>query len=136
MAHYYDAVRSGALPHGVPKDPRAAYLDSGWRSWSDWLGSLNLSTIEKRRNMRPFAEVAQFAKSLGLQSKNAWFDWTKSGSRPDDIPANPADSYREDGWLGWANFLGTTNKKAGAVVYRDFMAAREWTRIPRPSLAT
>jgi Helicase conserved C-terminal domain/Type III restriction enzyme, res subunit len=131
MAEYYDAVRSGALPQGVPKDPRVAYRNSGWRNWGDWLGTLNLGTIEKRRNMRPFTEAVKFAKSLGLQSKKAWFDWIKSGSRPDDIPANPADSYQGDGWLGWPHFLGTKNRKPGVVVYRDFTAAREWARSQR-----
>lgn len=95
MAQYYDAVRSRVLPHGVPKDPRAAYLNSGWQNWGDWLGTFNLSTTEKRRNLRPFAEAAEFAKSLGLRSKTEWFQWTKSGNRPDDIPANPATHIKE-----------------------------------------
>ena len=66
-----------------------------------------------------------------FKSKNDWFRWAKSGDRPDDIPANPADSYEKDGWPGWANFLGTKNKKAGEIVYRDFVAAREWARSQR-----
>jgi superfamily II DNA or RNA helicase len=131
MTQYYDAARSGALPQGMPKDPRAAYRDSGWRNWGDWLGTLNFGTIEKRRNMRSFTEAVEFANSLGIQSKNAWFDWIKMGSRPDDIPANPADSYQKDGWLGWPHFLGTKNRKTGEVVYRDFAAAREWARSQR-----
>jgi hypothetical protein len=65
---------------------------------------------------------------LGLQSKTEWFQWAKSGNRPIDIPVNPGDSYKGKGWQGWAHFLGTTNKKAGEVVYRDFNAAREWAR--------
>jgi hypothetical protein len=116
------------LPAGLPKDPYAAYRNSGWRSWSDWLGTTHRSTAERKRNRRPLAEAAEFAKSLGLQSKGDWFRWTKSGNRPDDIPANPADSYERDGWRGWADFLGTTNKKAGEVAYRDFVDAREWVR--------
>ena len=47
---------------------------------------------------------------------------------PDDVPANPADSYRKEGWQSWPHFLGTKNKKAGEVVYRDFVSAREWAR--------
>jgi superfamily II DNA or RNA helicase len=131
MAQYYEAVRSRALPQGVPKDPRAAYRNSGWRNWGDWLGTLKIGTIEKRRNMRPFTEAVDFARSLGVQSKKDWFDWIKSGRRPDDIPANPADTYQEDGWLGWPYFLGTKNRKPGEIVYRDFIAAREWARSQR-----
>jgi len=128
MAEYYAAARGGMLPQGLPKDPRAAYRLSGWRSSGDWLGTLRRSTIEKRRKRRPFTELLNFARSLGLQSKADWFRWAMSANRPDDIPANPADSYQADGWKGWPHFLGTTNKKSGEVVYRKFTSAREWAR--------
>jgi hypothetical protein len=94
MAQYYDAVRSRTLPHGVPKDPRVAYRNSGWQNWGDWLGTFNLGTTEKRRKMRPFAEAVEFARSLGLQSKKYWFDWVKSGGRPGDIPPTPLTRTR------------------------------------------
>ncbi|MGI8851881.1 MAG: helicase-related protein [Methyloceanibacter sp.] len=100
----------------------------GWQGWSDWLGTSLPSTIERRRKRRPFPEAAKFAKSLGLSSKTDWFRWVASGGRPADIPANPADAYEGDGWHGWAHFLGTTNKKAGDIVYREFAAARAWAR--------
>jgi superfamily II DNA or RNA helicase len=126
MAEYHSAVRRGLLPHGVPKDPRIAYRTSGWQSWGDWLGIQRQSTIEKGRIKRPFNDAVDFAHSQRLRSKNDWFLWARSGDRPDDIPVNPAYSYEE--WKGWAHFLGTKNKRAGEVVYRDFLAAREWAR--------
>ena len=125
---YYKLARDGLLPHGLPKDPRAAYLRSGWQSWPDWLGTSRQSTVEKSRKKRPFPEAVDFARSLGLKSKADWFRFTKSGSLPDDIPVNPADSYKEEGWQGWPHFLGSTNKKSGQIVYRDFVSAREWAR--------
>ena len=128
MAEYYTAVRRGLLPRRVPKDPRAAYRTSGWRSWGDWLGTLRQSAVEKGRNKRPFDEAVEFAHSLCLKSKNDWFLWVKSNDRPNDIPVNPAEAYEGKGWRGWAHFLGTKNKKAGEIVYRDFVAAREWAR--------
>ena len=128
MAAYRAAVRAGTLPSGLPKDPYAAYRNSGWQSSSDWLGTSHPSTHEKNRKKRSFGELLGFARSLGLQSKTEWFRWAKSGNRPIDIPVNPANSYKGEGWQGWAHFLGTTNKKAGDVVYRDFPDAREWAR--------
>ena len=128
MGAYRAAARARTLPPGLPKDPYAAYHNSGWQSWNDWLGTSHPSTQEKDRKKKPFCEVLNFARSLGLQSKTEWFQWAKSGKRPIDIPVNPADSYKGKGWQGWAHFLGTTNKKAGEVVYRDFNASREWAR--------
>jgi hypothetical protein len=112
----------------LPKDPYAAYRHSGWRGWSDWVGTSRKSTQEKGKNKRSFAETTEFAQSLNLKSKTEWFKWTKANSLPDGIPANPADSYQGNGWQGWSHFLGTTNKKAGDVIYRDFADAREWAR--------
>jgi hypothetical protein len=128
QAEYYAVGRAGLLPQGLPKDPRAAYHQSGWQSWGDWLGTNRQSTIEKRRKRRPFTEVAAFARSLSLRSKSDWFRWAETANRPDDVPVNPADAYQGDGWRGWAHFLGTTNKKPGDIVYRDFIDAREWAR--------
>jgi superfamily II DNA or RNA helicase len=128
-AEFYAVARLGELPAGVPKDPQAAYRNSGWKGWGDFVGTGNKGTVEKSRNLRPFGEAAEFARSLGLGSKTEWFQWTKkSSNRPNGIPANPADSYQGRGWQGWAHFLGTKNIKAGDVVYRDFSGARQWAR--------
>jgi superfamily II DNA or RNA helicase len=125
----YDALaRAGELPQGLPKDPYAAYRQSGWQNWSDYLGTSRQSTVEIGRKKRPFAELLKFARSLGLKSKTDWFRWAMSGNRPDDVPANPADSYQKEGWQSWPHLLGTTNKKAGEVIYRDFTDVREWAR--------
>ena len=111
QAEYYAAGRLGVLPPGLPKDPRAAYLFSGWRSWSDWLGTARQSTLEKRQTRRPFPELVNFVRSLGLRSKGDWFRWAKSGRRPEDIPANPADAYKGEGWQTWPHFLGQRIRK-------------------------
>jgi hypothetical protein len=128
MAAYRAAAQDGALPLGLPKDPYAAYRNSGWQSSSDWLGTSHPSTHEKNRKKRSFTELLGFARSLGLRSKSDWFRYAKAGDRPADIPVNPADSYRGEGWQGWPHFLGTTNKKAGEVTYRDFIDGRGWAR--------
>jgi hypothetical protein len=131
QAEYFAAGRRGLLPPGLPKDPRAAYLLFGWKSWGDWLGSARQSTLEKRQTRRPFPELVAFVRSLGLRSKGDWFRWAKFGGRPDDIPANPADSYKGEGGQSWPHFLGSTNKKAGEIIYRTFPEAREWARSRR-----
>jgi hypothetical protein len=131
MQAYYAVGRAGMLPQGLPKDPRAAYRNSGWQSWSHWLGTSRPSTAERKRNRRSFNETVDFARSLALTSKADWFRWAASSDRPSDIPVNPAEAYNGDGWQGWAHFLGTTNKKPGEIVYREFIGARDWVRSQR-----
>jgi hypothetical protein len=128
QAEYYAAARKGALPQGLPKAPDSAYRLSGWRSWGDWLGSGRQSWLEKNQKRRPFPEVLDFVRSLGLQGRTDWRRWVRSGQCPDDIPTTPERSFRAEGWQGWAHFLGTTDKKSGDTVWRKFADAREWVR--------
>ena len=56
MAAYRAAARAGTLRPGLPKDPYAAYRNSGWQSWNDWLGTSHPSTREKNRKKKSFGE--------------------------------------------------------------------------------
>ena len=58
------------------------------------------------RKWRSFAEARTFARSRGLTSKRAWYDWCASGARPDDIPADPCRTYKDQGWAGYGDWLG------------------------------
>lgn len=48
--------------------------------------------------------------------------------RPLDIPTNPHDFYKDEGWISWVNWLGT-----GAIGYKNhewlpFKDARKFAR--------
>ena len=107
MAEYYAVARSGVLPKGLPKDPRAAYLNSGWKNQGDWLGTFRKGTVETGRTFLSYHEAEEFARSLHLNTKDDWFSWAKSKDRPDNIPVNPSDTYQDNGWQSWGHFLGT-----------------------------
>ena len=49
------------------------------------------------------------ARSLGLQRETPWHEWSKSGSRPADIPSHPEQTYAQKGWKSWGHWLGTTS---------------------------
>src|SRR5262249_25451100 len=63
-----------------------------------------------------------FVRNLGLASVYDWYDYCKSGKRPEDIPSNPDQLYTHSGWKGYRDWLGTE------TVWRDFKAAREYVR--------
>jgi hypothetical protein len=44
---------------------------------------------------RPFQEARIFARCLGLKNKDEWRVWSKSDKRPEDIPANPQQTYAD-----------------------------------------
>ena len=47
-----------------------------------------------------------------LQVKNTdeWKKARKVGRIPENIPSNPDKKYKDNGWKGWADFLGKSEK--------------------------
>jgi hypothetical protein len=102
------------LPDDIPRDPGGTYKDKGWKGMSHWLGTDFIATT--KRTYQSFEEAREFARSLHLQSGREWTEYTK-GKRSDlppkpvDIPTNPQQTYRDKGWNGVGDWLGTKPKK-------------------------
>jgi Phage-integrase repeat unit len=74
---------------------------------------------------RPFNEARQFVHSLDLKGQTAWNKYCKSGKKPQDIPANPRRTYKQE-WKGWGDWLGTGRIANQNKQYRSFAEAREF----------
>ena len=119
-------TKSDAKPDDIPADPRQVYKDKGWVSIGDWLGTGNIALFN--RTYRPFEEARSFIHSLGLKSKSEWVAWSKSNAKPDDIPANPPQIYKNQGWVGWGDWCGTGTIASFNRTYRPFKEARTFVR--------
>jgi hypothetical protein len=100
--------KSGQRPSDIPSSPQKTYRDDGWISWPDWLG------FEGRAppgSMLPFAVGRAYVRKLKLRSAKEWREWSKSGQRPSNIPSNPAQTYRDDGWVSWPDWLGSEGRR-------------------------
>jgi superfamily II DNA or RNA helicase len=104
------ACRERRLPRDIPSDPKRVYELAGWISTGDWLGTQYVANYY--RKFLPFEQARGFARKLKLQSESEWRAYCKSGRRPSDIPSNPGKAYRNSGWLGWGNWLGTNNTRS------------------------
>ena len=100
-AEWLQYCRSGKKPADIPTAPAQVYAHNGWAGMGDWLG-----TGARRGNWRPFSEARAFARNLKLKSGAEWHAYTKSGKKPDDVPANPHSTYAEVGWAGMPDWLG------------------------------
>jgi hypothetical protein len=112
----------GKKPDDIPVAPWQVYADVGWTSWADWLGTGTIAT--RLRQYRSFKEARAFARSLGLKSSTAWFDYCRSGAKPTDIPYNPRLTYTKVGWAGYGDWLGTGRGVPGKL--RSFKEARNY----------
>ena len=75
---------------------------------------------------RSFEDARKFACSLNFKGVNDWYKFCLSGNRPSDIPSNPSQVYKDKGWNGFGDFLGTGNMAPGTKEHRLFENARRF----------
>jgi hypothetical protein len=112
--------KSGQRPSDIPTHPDRTYRDDGWISWPDWLGS-------ERVAWKSFTEGRALARGLGLKSQKGWKEWSKSGQRPSDIPSDPDNVYRDNGWVSWPDWLGFEGRAPPGSML-PFAAGRAYVR--------
>jgi superfamily II DNA or RNA helicase len=123
-AEWFDYCRSGKKPDDIPGNPSVRYADAGWAGWGDWFGTGRL----RGAGWRSFKEARNFVHRLGLKSSAEWQDYSKSGKKPDDIPATPNQTYATSGWAGMGDWLGTQRVADRLREYWPFNKARAFVR--------
>jgi len=116
--------KSGHKPEDIPANPNRTYKQDGWKTWGDWFGSGNVSN--QLREFKPFEEARDFVHKLKLKTLKEWFDYCKSGLKPEDIPTAPNQTYKQDGWKSWGDWLGTGSIASFLREYKQFEEAREF----------
>ncbi len=124
-------LEKGTLPLDIPASPHATYAGRGWSGYGDWLGTGNIANY--LRHYRPFKEAQAFARSLGLRSVNEWKNFCTGSlqgqcSLPLDIPVSPSQTYADEGWTTWGEWLGTGIVAPRLRMYRPFEDARSFVR--------
>ena len=122
MADWRKFYKSGKKPDDIPTNPNKTYKNKGWKSWGDWLGTGTIAPF--LIEYRPFKEARVFAQNLNLKSVADWRKFCESGEKPDDIPANPDKTYKNKGWEGFGDWLGTGTIASFLREYRPFKEAR------------
>ncbi|XRB10150.1 methyltransferase domain-containing protein [Pycnococcus provasolii] len=110
---------SGARPHDIPSTPQTTYKSSGWTSYGDFLG---YAIGKVAGSYRSFEDARAYVRTLGVNSREEWRAWIKSGDRPYDIPANPEQTYKESGWTSLGDFLGYDMGKVAKTLKRKVRA--------------
>jgi len=116
--------KSESRPIDIPTDPYRIYKTSGWINWGEWLGTGNIAPFNKK--YKTFESARAFARTLKLKHSKEWRSWCKTGSKPDDIPANPSGVYKNNGWINWGDWLGVRTRRIQG--HRPFEEARRFVR--------
>jgi hypothetical protein len=122
---------SGPIPSDIPSNPNLTYENSGWRGWGDWLGTG--SVAPQHQEFRHFSDARQFVRSLHLSGQREWKTYCtrrlpNRRAKPSDVPSSPDHVYRNNGWIGWSDWLGNEFTATFARAYRPFRRARSWAR--------
>jgi superfamily II DNA or RNA helicase len=119
--------KSGNKPQNIPATPQRTYLNKGWSSFGDWLGTGRVS--DNLKKYKSYEEAIKFVHALGLNNRKDWECYCKSGNKPDDIPTYPVQSYKNKGWKGIGDWLGTGVIAFSKKEYRKFEDARDFVKL-------
>ena len=111
-------------PDDIPRNPWIIYRKRGWKGMGDWLGAM----MPRRKHWRIFVHARTYARGLGLITANEWHAFSKDPGHPDDIPATPDRLYRDTGWRGFTDWLGTGRIDNHHKRFRPFLRARAFVR--------
>jgi hypothetical protein len=119
-------TKSDDFPANIPKAPWVVYKNLGWVGFGDWLGTGTVATSS--RMYKPFEEARELVRSKNLKSRSEWNKYTKSDDFPADIPKAPWVVYKNSGWVGLGDWLGTGTVATSSRMYKPFEEARKLVR--------
>ena len=79
----------------------------------------------------PFAVGRAYVRKLKLRSQKEWVEWSKSGQRPSNIPGCPQQTYRDDGWISYPDWLGYGSAERGTAASRSSSSSSSATTAPK-----
>ena len=126
---WYAWCKEGMCPPDVPRRPDRVYKEGGWQGWGHWLGSGNTKCGTEQ--FLPYDEALAVARCLGLANQKAWHVWSREGMRPPNVPSNPNALYKDSGWQGWGDWLGTGNQSSHTKQFLTFARALALARSLR-----
>jgi exonuclease I len=121
---WQDYCKSGQKPEDIPAAPERIYKQDGWKGMGDWLGTGSISN--RLREYKSFEEARDFVHKLKVKSQKEWSEYCKSGHKPEDIPASPESTYKQAGWKGMGDWLGTGSIAPFLREYKPFEEARDF----------
>lgn len=111
-----------ARPHFIPCNPHKRYVGKGWKSWEAFLGGNYKSLAEG--DFLPYEEARTLVVEQGIKTSEEFKRWEK----PNGMPSSPTVHYREKGWKGWGEFLGTGNVHSSRRKFLSFKEARAFVQ--------
>ncbi len=132
IVEYLRAVSEGKKPGGGSPVEGVTSINNLYKvEAEEFNNAVKLKIWEKvaYRNWRPFEEAKDYVKSLNLNNAKEFRNYYgRKHNFPMDIPMYPDDVYRNKGWKGWGDYLGTGNLAPGQIKYFSYEEAKNFIK--------
>ena len=91
-------------PADIPREI-ATYYKNEWKGVGDFLGTGKVAY--QNREYLSYDDAKVFVHKLELKNTDEWREYCRSNKKPDNIPTVPWKKYKNKGWRGIGDFLGT-----------------------------
>ena len=85
----------------IPATADRVYVNSGWKSWGDFLGY-----EDRSREIVSFYKAKKIVSKLNINNIKEWRLYTKSDYFDHSLPKDPHSYYKNKGWKGFKDFIG------------------------------
>jgi hypothetical protein len=99
-----DFIKWKDRPKNIPSRPDHIFKNTGWISWSEFLGNKIISNKQKGQKYLSYLDAKEYLKDLKLDHKLYYIEHI-SNNNIDFLPKRPEYFYR-DVWTGYLDFLG------------------------------
>ena len=113
-------------PNNIPSAPQKTYENSGWKGWGDFFGIKNYRGNEI--DWLPFYIAREIIRKVGLKKVNEWYEYSRSEKLDPRIPRAPEVIYRNNGWNGIGDWIGTNKIADQFKEYLSFEEARNFMK--------
>jgi hypothetical protein len=118
-------------PEDIPTNVARKFADEGWQGYKDFLQS-NIHRL-KYSKFKPYNEAKEFIHKLELKDYKEWHkyisgEFSNLPEKPSDIPANPSGVYKDNGWTGIGDWIGSDAFAYAHLEYRKFSEAKKFVR--------
>jgi hypothetical protein len=97
----------------IPYNPDNFYKDKGWINWKHFLNK------EFKLDFISYDEAKKIVNKKDIKTNIEFKKWIKKNLNT-KIPKAPEVTYRDKGWISWADFLETNNYYS-----KDFLTYEE-----------
>ena len=128
LREWQEYASSENRPKNLPSHPDKTYKDD-WQGYNNWLGVDNRSHQSRSAEFLPLNEAKELIRRLDISSQQEYRNIVKLNSElQGKLSLNPHRTYKNKGWKGFGDYLGTGREKTGSIEYVSYVKARAFAQ--------